>query len=948
MEKRIEYQGMTSQPSDYVYPDGDMKLAVNAEYREGGWKAVREPKIKIEDKEVVYVHTISDKSSRIYFYIDNDNLKAIDENNEDITFSEEVKLTDSDVRDFNSIGNIVTFLKSGVLVFLIYKESKNSYIYINGLPDFVNFEFRAVRQNLSNGKFNSPDGKATGDEIKDAFRGYKEKGANYSSLFNMVLNKAAITIPSTKKFSKTYLETMSKTSDKKNFTDYSDRSNFYTLENFVFGGLANIKNILEKKNLFMYPVLLKYALRLYDGSYINESPPILIFPNFETPIVEIKNEATAADSFGNFTLTIKDISAFFEAYEIQTECNICGYENFKSWKKELSKYTEIIKSVDIFISQPLYSVDLSDLEYYWDVSGYVPAIKRKVLKEEIEKISVFYFVSSIEYKTIINSNEQEWMGIFDDEKYKLEGYTENTTLNGSSTFNGKKIANSILNYNGRILAYGVSKNHLENINLSIEAPMTLDCYDGNDIKVTENSYANEINKIYKTTTTQGDMYCDAFSFFNCYFLEESLKAFSESFAKLMIQVNNGSIVIPYFISVPENNVDILYINNGKEEGFKLNLKPHPFLNTSYVIPLNDSYMNLKCILDKEKKGYFSIYKGRNVIEGNMIYMSKVSNPFSFNIDNYITVGCGNILSIQTNAMSIALGQFGQYPLYAFCTDGVYSIGIGTDGTLQNCVPLSYDILTDKHSVGKMEQIVVFATREGIIALSGSERKVLLAADKEAVYTYDNDKQKDFITKTVNDVVGITPPHMTDLYTYITTGLRFAFDANHCRLIAFNPAYDYSYIMDAKTNNWSVFYKGFDSVLNIPEQCLLVRKETNDDGETEYNVYDYSSDEVVDIQHSYFITRPFKLDMPDVHKSIQSIIQRGVFCDRNDVQQALYGSNDLYNWTPVWSSKDIYLRGMRGSGYKYYKLAIFIPEFKQDKILHGCSVEFTPRLTNKPR
>ena len=44
MEQRIEYKGMTSKPSDYQSEDGEMKLAVNAEYRDGGYHAVRIPK----------------------------------------------------------------------------------------------------------------------------------------------------------------------------------------------------------------------------------------------------------------------------------------------------------------------------------------------------------------------------------------------------------------------------------------------------------------------------------------------------------------------------------------------------------------------------------------------------------------------------------------------------------------------------------------------------------------------------------------------------------------------------------------------------------------------------------------------------------------------------------------------------------------------------------------
>jgi hypothetical protein len=101
-----------------------------------------------------------------------------------------------------------------------------------------------------------------------------------------------------------------------------------------------------------------------------------------------------------------------------------------------------------------------------------------------------------------------------------------------------------------------------------------------------------------------------------------------------------------------------------------------------------------------------------------------------------------------------------------------------------------------------------------------------------------------------------------------------------------------------------------------------------------------------------ITRPFKLDYPDALKTINTIIQRGYFDYHNDgtvkkVQQVLYGSRDLFNWYPVFSSQDLYLRGFRGTPYKYFRLAL-ICNLDKDETLVGCTVQYEPRLTNKPR
>ena len=96
----------------------------------------------------------------------------------------------------------------------------------------------------------------------------------------------------------------------------------------------------------------------------------------------------------------------------------------------------------------------------------------------------------------------------------------------------------------------------------------------------------------------------------------------------------------------------------------------------------------------------------------------------------------------------------------------------------------------------------------------------------------------------------------------------------------------------------------------------------------------------------FVTRPIKLDAVDVHKTISALIQRGHF-QRGDVATVLYGSRDLYNWRLVWSSKDHYLRGFRGTPYKYFRIA-GLTTLADGQSVFGASVNFEPRLNNQLR
>ena len=89
-----------------------------------------------------------------------------------------------------------------------------------------------------------------------------------------------------------------------------------------------------------------------------------------------------------------------------------------------------------------------------------------------------------------------------------------------------------------------------------------------------------------------------------------------------------------------------------------------------------------------------------------------------------------------------------------------------------------------------------------------------------------------------------------------------------------------------------------------------------------------------------------MEAANVHKTIYELIQRGHF-QRGDVATVLYGSRDLYSWHLVWSSKDHYLRGFRGTPYKYFRIA-GLATLTDGKSIFGASLSFETRHTNQLR
>lgn len=1027
MEQRIEYKGMTSQPSDYQCGDGEMKMAVNAEYRDGGYHATRIPngvQYNYENFIPLYVHKADDINSIIGLQKKNDNTETeetketyllvaynLDEENgndiisHDIVGGEETEIKGKreSFGDFCSIGRIVSFILDGEIHYLTYNKNMKMYNYIPCLPHFVNIHFRAARQNLDHEKWTG----ATGVEQQRIFKGWGDEGCNVFDAINSYIVKGGVSFPTALYGSKEGALLRAKVSlaDNSKHSDNTYKGSFSAAEDFILGMVSSIKKELDKKNLFMYPVVLRYAMRMYDGSYINVSPPILIFPSNDTP--KLITQATIANQ-DNYTAiyNITESKVCIEAYEIEYQVDSSNDENFNELNN-LEPYKDLISSIDFFLSPPLYTIDTSQLDMQWveddkvqPCKGYYGlCFKKKDGYKSVKDISSFHLVRSIPIKEFIDQEQKtKWHNILEKDKQVLVDYTQKEVLQESTSSNIKINASHLHSINGRLLASNITKKHMGGLNLAIEAPIVVDC-DKNGIGgfIGTDTYAKRINAKYKpyqtSIQTAFNMECNILFGSKKYERlndNQTIEYFkSESKSKCRIShpytddfygvstsgdSTSGSYLrfyIPVFLSIPESNASYAIIssqksldkdNNGSEEspGLAVELKQSDFLNLSYSLddgrgtdsnayfyttsaPKNTGYKNL-IIPDIDYE-----------INKNLVKLSEVNNPFVFKDGNSASCGAGSVLAIASNSRAVSQGQFGQYPLFAFCTDGVYAIGVGTDGTLQNCSPYSYDVITDSKSVSNMESSVVFVTKQGVIALGGEGRQLLLSADKTADYKYDEGKeghQKKFVEEAVKNVVGLSStPAMTDLHTYLTTGARIAYDYPHGRLIVYNPNHDYSYVMEAASGMWSVMTQKFHSNLNVYEECLMVKEETevvNEETTTKYNVYNYSTDNVVEKQHAYLITRPFKLGYPDVHKTIQSIIQRGVFCSKNDVQQCMYGSNDLYNWVPVWSSKDIYMRGFMGTGYKYYRMILFIPEFKQDETLQGASVSFEPRMTNKQR
>lgn len=105
-------------------------------------------------------------------------------------------------------------------------------------------------------------------------------------------------------------------------------------------------------------------------------------------------------------------------------------------------------------------------------------------------------------------------------------------------------------------------------------------------------------------------------------------------------------------------------------------------------------------------------------EQGMVKISEVINPFVFLAKNAYKVGESKIMGIATNAVRVADGQYGQFPIIVLTKDGNWSMEIGTgDIYITRITPHSYTLCVNAKSVSRVESMTFFIGQEGICALS---------------------------------------------------------------------------------------------------------------------------------------------------------------------------------------------------------------------------------------
>lgn len=740
------------------------------------------------------------------------------------------------------------------------------------------------------------------------------------------------------------------------YTDYNGELDLkrikHTQENFdhITGQIKKFINERGRQNdRFIYPFFVRYAVKLYDGNYSYISPPILMLPNTGyAPCISYKERGS-------------------DGYTMLMYAWVATLQYRRYLPKNIDIWKELISGVDIFVSPPIYSynqgeefdegnfaqfnyntlnsekfgvgkaADISSNKYFWgkvytetcadlvlSFEGRIADVEvcpfsTEEMQKKISSVDNYYLIKSYSISEIIDSPEG-FVDIELDEGILQSLETRETLKDITSKYSFSNA--KLYVYNNRVNLFN-GQRKLPPINLPYECNGYHQVYAQDKFP---NMTIDEVDVYIHINTAQGERFI-------------SLSKKSEDIDGYL-RILDG-IGWFYYPNSNAYKATIFFHEKPHDLWYKgeYNLKPHDFLDGAYwigesigsaMIESAEQVSSAEVLEWRNKKTYDTL--------NNMgtIYVSEVDNPWIFLTGTSKSIGDGELIGIATASKALSEGQFGAFPLYAFTTEGVWSLAISSDGTFNPAQPITRDVCISADSITQIDQSVLFATSRGVMVIQGSETMCL--TDKIDVDVPLTLGELQGCNKLI-DLSGINVgafdlmPFKKFLY-----GSSMVYDYKHQRIVMYNAECKYAYVYSFETKSWGLMESNIQYGVNSYPEALVVDKDNN--------VVNLSSTEEGIAPKGLMITRAMKLEGADILKTINTIVQRGNF-NRGDVSTILWGSRDLKSWHLIWSSKDQYLRGFRGTAFKYFRIGA-ITDLDKEENLVGATIGFNTKQTNQIR
>lgn len=951
MQQSIRYKGLSLTPDEMAVENGALSLCGNLELHDGALRPAILSGTHISEALLVgstqsiatllYIHETGNYKHLIALQpnagtdagVSTPSLHWFDE---DGTYMNLLHTFPSGttIQSVNSVGNTLIIIATDGIHYAIFHPDATygSYQYLGPKPPFLQLSFSIDTQNhYENYDLGGIDSKSSSNGFQDCFQ---QTSLSCAEAFSVVANDS---------FSLGEICASIKEERQSDITQ-----SIYALVN-------RTNNLIARNGRFYANFFVRYCYRMFDNTMIMHSSPVFIPVQVPDSYAVASANLTfnSSDVVGDVLkgkINVKDEVAFsrldgdFQSYDIKINKaafyyyprNVSLLYSLKGEIEELKKWKDVIKSIDVFITPPITNVDtsqkISSLAIYspnyglgisgradhytygnnQDKIGYVrvkfPTISADVYKNKLANASSFYKVSSLNVEDLkgcssiaLPVDKQAIYEISLQEQMK-DDYKSHNSLFSSGSYV----------YNHRLNLYGIHEKLFSGFNRYVMFP-------NSELLKGESGIVNYhylIKKIVTVlNTSSGTKYveatcCTSDKNVDAYMLANLVKFYPDSRATQMVifalRQETQEEVIYSFPLTPCSEL------NGAMHMGDFTKTEEEFLVTSFP------------------------YTADTMVElPSKLYTSEADNPFHFPLNAINTVGIGHIQGIASTTRALSQGQFGQYPLMAFSTDGIWALNVSASGTYSSIHPISREVCSNPKSITQLDQSVLFATNRSLSRIAESQVASMsdvldgpgfnIVGNLGKFLNFFNDAEGD------DDTTKTIKAQMRQLIDFTSSPIDFfqrcqvIYDYKNSRIFCLDvsqltkeaSADTIALCYSIKDEAWSTFLiKNVLTAINsYPHPYIQYR-----DGSVIVldSGYDYSDETEY---HGIIVTRTLKFDEENAPDAITGYIHS--LTSGTVPVMWLYGSNDNQNWHYLGRLGGMKSSYMSSHSYRFFRIALYL-------------------------
>ena len=952
MQQSIRYKGLSLTPDEMAVENGALSLCGNLELHDGALRPaivagtpLSQPlTVNGEVAKILYVHEtgsyhhlIAIASSSIYWFMQDGTLGS----------STPIKsfYYGSTVLSIDSIGNTLIITATDGIHYAIFQKEDNPdgyYKFLGKNPPFLELGF-----DLSLDK--SLDYESGGIEIDNTSnKGFKEAFQQTTLACNDTFNKVG--------------GSSFKGGDK--CVEIKEDKQSEVTES-IYALINRTNNLIARNGLFYANFMIRYCYRMFDGSMIMHSAPIFMpvqIPNSylvychnvyfkkssitygATPtnrhhvIEKIEEAVNFTDSIKNVTYTDADSNTFKfniskitfmyypRAMQLRYNLSAGDIEELKNWN-------DVIKSIDVFITPPITNIDTSEkintleiypASYYQLNNGAVleewgqedgtqvcvttvrfPSISQDAFTNKLSNTAAFFKVASL----LVSDLKAKTYEVLPIDKTAVYNIALQEQMKDDYKTHNQLTANGSYVYNHRLNLFGIREKLFSGFSRTTMFPDSRYLYDKGD------NSRRTINKIVTVlNTTSGKKYVEHINTgenikIQDYMIINLPKFYPDTRAEKMVLFTTDDSGNEFIYSFELKECEEL---NGATHMGDFKDNPSDYIISSFYYFIDDT-----------------------VELSNKIYTSESDNPFYFPLNGINTVGIGIIQGIASTTRALSQGQFGQYPLMAFSTDGIWALEVSSQGTYSSIHPISREVCSNPKSITQLDQSVLFATNRSLSRIAESQVVSMSDVLDGPGFNIVSNLGKFFnffIAAEGDDAATKTiKAQMRQLIDFTSSPIDFfqrcqvIYDYKNSRIFCLDvsqqtkeaSADTVALCYSIKDETWSTFLiKNVLTALNsYPHPYIQYR-----DGSVIVldSGYDYEDDTEY---HGIIVTRTLKFDEDNAPDAITGYIHS--LTSGTVPVMWLYGSNDNQRWHYLGRLGGMKSSYMASHSYRFFRIALYL-------------------------